>query len=255
MTTTEHADAQKLLDCFKQHLKQVGMTYRQLAERSGMAEVTIKRLLNRPRVSLDQLLVLCRHAGISLGDLSMMAQQAQSTSVIETDQARVFAERPALLEVYVQVILGLRTLERVQAHFSLNAASAYLYVRALEKMGLISLRGEHIALCEPLRTAIPADQEAGSRYLEDFLAGLGKYIKDKPPAEHKDRHILLSTLLLTDRQYSTLVNELEAIYETCAQQTLQHIHHPNPKARVRTLFAALLHKDLTPTYEVSNLVD
>ncbi|MCH8533240.1 MAG: hypothetical protein LAT65_20565 [Saccharospirillum sp.] len=51
MTESEQRDAQRLLDCFKQHLKHIGRTYRQLAERIGMAEETIKRLLNKPGVS------------------------------------------------------------------------------------------------------------------------------------------------------------------------------------------------------------
>ncbi len=74
--------AEQLLTTLKQHLKAQKITYAELAKRCNLHERTLKRQLTRPHIPLDQLLLLCQHAGISMATLLKRSQESRKDIII-----------------------------------------------------------------------------------------------------------------------------------------------------------------------------
>jgi transcriptional regulator with XRE-family HTH domain len=67
--TAKHLNSQQLITALKRELKSRDLTYATLAQRIGMSEASIKRMLASGRLSLDQLDAMLTATGIDWTDL------------------------------------------------------------------------------------------------------------------------------------------------------------------------------------------
>ncbi|RXJ73683.1 hypothetical protein CS022_08050 [Veronia nyctiphanis] len=91
------SQAHQLLATFKDFLKTKGITYKYLASRAGMTELTVKRLMNRPHLPLDQLLTLFAAADTSIAEVSTLQANLKSdVNLMSNDIAKALSKQPAL---------------------------------------------------------------------------------------------------------------------------------------------------------------
>ena len=252
--------ATALLDALKAHLKSQGLTYKALAERCDLTETTIKRLLNRPHIPLDQLLQLCSAAKTDITSLIMLAEQANNTDILEMtiDQADAIFEQPALLAVLSEVHLGVRSVQSISESFGINKPSAYLYARKLEQLGCFSLDGDEIKLKFPLQSALVPDKhrETTELVLDNMLAAIKEFsLGPKEGLSPKDATVHCGFTLLSDEDYSEMNRELGELTEKYGAISLNNIKHPNPKSKPREHCFYLVPKKFSLRFNVPNLVD
>ena len=251
--------ANALLDALKRHLKSKGLTYKVLADRCSLTETTIKRLLNRPHIPLDQLMQLCQAAETDMNALLLAVETETASQVtpMSGDQADAILEQPALISVLAEVQLGLRSVSAIAERFEINNASAYLYVRQLEKLGCFNVDGDDIKLKFPLQSSLTPNlhPETVTLIMDNILDGIRAFIQ----APHEDVQsgtglITSDMLLLNDDDYREYFSELSKLVEHYQSISLNNVKHPNPKNKPREEFLMVMPKRIARFFEVPNLV-
>ncbi|MFD2177485.1 helix-turn-helix domain-containing protein [Veronia pacifica] len=249
-----------MLDALKGALKSKGLTYKELATRCELSEVTIKRLLNRPHISLDQLIQLCSAAETSLSELLWLSENNLSllSSSMTEEQLTSQLEKPALLEIYGAIISGKRSIKTLAEHFSINLPSAYLYARELEKTKFISLTGNDIELVYPLSTEIDPEGKHElvnlyqQRFLADLKSKLDTLIERGKPEE--DDFFFLGMTMLTETENKKYVDDLRELNEKFSKLTMEHIRNPSQDIKIYRRTMAVYEAD-TPLFPVEDIVD
>lgn len=254
------SQAHALLDALKRHLKSKGMTYKTLAERCDLTETTIKRLLNRPHIPLDQLMQLCQAANTSMNELLLAAEtdMASQVTAMSHDQADAILAQPALISVLGEVQLGLRSVKAIAEHFDINLASAYLYVRQLEKLGCFDVDGDQIKLKFPLQSSLTPKlhAETVNLIMENILEGIRQFVRAPHEDVEPDTGLINGDiLLLSDEDYREYYSEMRKLVEHYQNISLNNVKHPSPKNKPREEFLMVMPKRIATYFEVPNLVD
>jgi DNA-binding Xre family transcriptional regulator/AcrR family transcriptional regulator len=255
-----NSQAVALLDALKRHLKSKGMTYKTLAERCELTETTIKRLLNRPHIPLDQLMQLCQAAETNMNDLLLAAETdlASQVTSMSHDQADAILNQPALISVLGEVQLGLRSVSAIAEHFKINRASAYLYVRKLEELGCFDLDGDIIKLKFPLQSSLTPrlHQETVDMIMENILDGVRQFVHAPHEDVEPDTGLIHGDImLLSDEDYRDYYSEIRKIIEHYQNISLSNVKHPSPKNKPREQLLVVMPKRIASYFEVPNLVD
>jgi transcriptional regulator with XRE-family HTH domain len=128
-----------IFEALKRTLKAKGVTYRELAERMGVSEPTVKRIFHERNCKLDRLMEICTAAGVELENvLGSMNRGPGPVNHIAPEIERKLAGRPALLFVFVMLSEKF-TPEGIMRSQGLSEASMFLYLRDLEELGLVAL--------------------------------------------------------------------------------------------------------------------
>ena len=128
-----------IFDALKRTLRAKGITYRQLAERMGLSEPTVKRIFHERNCKLDRLMEICAVSGVELENvLGSMNRGPGPASRIAVETERKLARRPSLLFTFI--MLGEKFApEAIMRAQGLSEASMFLYLRDLEDLGLVAL--------------------------------------------------------------------------------------------------------------------
>lgn len=248
--STPSMQATQLLEALKQHLKRQGIGYQQLAEKSGMSLVSVKRWLNRPSLELDKLLQLCHWVGLELNELCLLAEQNREAVYFSENVEQVLEQEPALFDLYTAIITGCRRLSELEREFDLDPASCYLYVRKLEQLELVQLNQQKIRLCWPLK-GISGNgsfgKKIGNLLLDAIRQNLENQGKEEGGSSKHGHHGMSATiLLLNDGQYAQLKHDLNQIVEQYGRYSKQYIHQPSQDAKVRTLVLNHADRNMLP---------
>ena len=92
-----------LVDGIKLRLRAQGISYRQLAERLGLSEPTVKRDLSRGKFSLSRLDRICDALGVDIGDLLQPPGPSPLTELSEQQEEALVANPKLLLVTYLVV--------------------------------------------------------------------------------------------------------------------------------------------------------
>jgi transcriptional regulator with XRE-family HTH domain len=87
----------------KARLRASGMSYRELAEKIGVSEPTIKRDLSRGNFSLERLDRICEVLGVEVNDLLQPPENAALTELSEEQEQALVANTKLLLVTYLVV--------------------------------------------------------------------------------------------------------------------------------------------------------
>ncbi len=121
-------------------LKAAGVTYRDLAQRVGMSESSIKRVFAQGDLSLRRLAAFCQAAGLSMEDvLRAAADAAPHTDVLTLEQERSLMADPRLLLVAV-CCLGHWTLPQIVETYRIDEPACVRALVQLDRLGLIELK-------------------------------------------------------------------------------------------------------------------
>jgi transcriptional regulator with XRE-family HTH domain len=128
-----------IFEALKRTLRAKGITYRQLAERMGLSEPTVKRIFHERNCKLDRLMEICAVSGVELENvLGSMNRGPGPASRIAAETERKLARRPALLFIFIMLAEKF-TPEAIMRSHGLSKASMFLYLRDLEGLGLVAL--------------------------------------------------------------------------------------------------------------------
>jgi len=202
--------AQEVCVILKQQLKSRGIAYQDLAKDLEISEVSVKRLLNNTQPMTMQRLIHISHLiGFPLSKILQQAEEKlNSIPLFTQEQDAAFYDCPALFTFWSELAEH-KTVEDIAERYQLDPASIHLYLRKLEKVGLVSL-GVHnqCKLLVPGHTAF----EQGAKYPEFFttrvLNGLQKRVVNIPVED--DQAFLISLKAeLTHEEFKQITKKLE----------------------------------------------
>ncbi len=129
-----------LIAALKQEMKSAGVTYAELAQRLGMAESSVKRMLAKGEMPLSRLDAICAALKIDFADLARTVADARPLLVemtLEQEKA-VVADNKLLLTAIC--VLSQWTLEQIVRYYRMTEAETIARLVKLDHLGIIELR-------------------------------------------------------------------------------------------------------------------
>lgn len=215
--TIEQQSVINCLSLLKKHLKSNGMTYRILAEKMSVAEITVKRLLNSKQVSMAKMMELCRYAGISLPELLEELSTTPPVHYCFSDkQDEVFAKKPHLLAYFSTLFFDAKTPETIEKEYQLSKTSTHFYLRALENIGLlqVSAKNNITFLIKPPIGFAPDSQVIKNQIVQGVQKVSEALVNDKLL---KNSYFILKPMQLREDDIYQMLNELSDVINRYAQ--------------------------------------
>lgn len=129
-----------LIAALKQEMKSAGVTYAGLAQRLGMAESSVKRMLAKGEMPLSRLDAICAALKIDFADLARTVADTRPLLVemtLEQEKA-VVADNKLLLTAIC--VLSQWTLEQIVRYYRMTEAETIARLVKLDHLGIIELR-------------------------------------------------------------------------------------------------------------------
>jgi transcriptional regulator with XRE-family HTH domain len=135
MTTTAN-----LIAILKKELKSAHMTYADLAQKLGMAESSVKRMLAKGDMPLSRIDEICGALKLDFAELARRVADTQPllAELTLAQEKAVVADKKLLLIAICA--LSQWTLEQITADYRLADAEAIKYLAQLDRIGIIELR-------------------------------------------------------------------------------------------------------------------
>jgi transcriptional regulator with XRE-family HTH domain len=127
-----------LVSGIKERLRAQGLSYRQLAQRLGLSEPTVKRDLSRGTFSLRRLDRICEVLGVDLADLLQPAGNAPMTELSELQEEALAANPRLLLMTYL--IVNNWKFAEITNTFRLDVNELINVLLKLDKLRIIEYR-------------------------------------------------------------------------------------------------------------------
>ena len=135
----QQAAPQEITTALKLAFKAQGVTYRDVADRIGVSEQTIKRLFKDKDCSLSRLSEVCNAINISLYDLLEVAREySEPMARLSNEQESYLASHPSHFYFLFFLTSGY-DLDTIQQHYQLTDIVLFRYLRDLDCQGLIEL--------------------------------------------------------------------------------------------------------------------
>ncbi|MDP3700619.1 MAG: helix-turn-helix transcriptional regulator [Hylemonella sp.] len=124
----------------KKELKAAHLTYADLAQKLGMAESSVKRMLARGDMPLSRIDAICRALKLDFAELARRVADAQPllAELTQAQEKAVVADKKLLLVAIC--VLSQWTLEQITAAYRLSEAECVKYLAQLDRIGIIELR-------------------------------------------------------------------------------------------------------------------
>ncbi len=215
---TQTAKPEYLLMALRHTIKEEGITYSTLAKQLGVPLSSLKRHLHNTSIPLEKLLTYCFGAGINLSELhqSALKLQFKNENFFNEIQDDVFFEFPQLYDFYRELRHRENELSIMQKEYDLSDACTYLYLRALEILGLIQLgEANRFSFIGPYHYQMSSSSKLSMQYLKSLKMQI---LEDQDSAK-----IICGRMYVTDEQ-------LEAI-ETKLNEEILHVHNENMERR------------------------
>jgi len=131
---------QALVQSLKKALKAHGLTYRQVANRLGLSETSVKRLFAEQHFSLYRLEQICQLMDMEMSELvkQMEAEQNQLNELTEAQENELIKDIKLLLVAFL-VINGWR-FEDITRFYNVSETETIRYLARLDRIKLIELQ-------------------------------------------------------------------------------------------------------------------
>jgi len=227
---SEHRQRSSLFGALKQILKKQGIRYKDLAEIMQTSEPTIKRLFQEQDCKLSRLIDICDALGISFNDLTDIASNTpvEPTGLtLETEQA--LAADPSLTSFFMLLISEISP-EVIAQQSQLTSSDVYLYLRELEKLGLVRLGKQdsvHILVKRPIRWRLNGP-------LHHTLVRVNQNFIKEALSNHADGGypFYSASRLFSEYSIKQLNDEAERLYQRFQQQAaLDQMFYPTSQLK------------------------
>ncbi len=135
MTTTA-----ALIDALKAELKASHITYAELADKLGMAESSIKRMLAKRDMALSKIDAICAVLKIDFADLARRVAESQVllAELTLAQEKTVVSDKKMLLVTVC--VLSQWSAEQITSHYKFTEIEVIKYLTQLDRIGIIELR-------------------------------------------------------------------------------------------------------------------
>ncbi|MDF5382624.1 transcriptional regulator, partial [Vibrio parahaemolyticus] len=133
-----------LLAALRQKIKEEGLCYNSLSEKSGIPLSSIKRHLHNPALGLDKVLIYLNYLNTDLIELATLANelQHQNEQMLTDEESALFVEHPYLLDfIYMLTSRDIKPQEIAQT-YGLSDTSLRFYLRIAEILGYVENFGD-----------------------------------------------------------------------------------------------------------------
>jgi transcriptional regulator with XRE-family HTH domain len=128
-----------VVDALKRELKARGLKYADIAERIGMSEASVKRMLSERNLTLERLDEILAAAGIDFTEITLGFDREQHLlSQLTQAQEREIVEDPRLFTVAVSA-LNMLSFDEMLAAYEFSAAELVGLLVKLDRIGIINL--------------------------------------------------------------------------------------------------------------------
>ncbi|MCE2909242.1 MAG: helix-turn-helix domain-containing protein [Betaproteobacteria bacterium] len=134
------SSAARLFEVLRADMKAKGLTYRELAQRIGMSESSVKRMFGEQDMPLSRLAQVSEAVGTPFEDLlARAARSAPELARLTLEQERALVADPRLLLVAI-CCLSQWSVEQMLATYALTPAEVVAALARLDRLGLVELR-------------------------------------------------------------------------------------------------------------------
>ncbi|WP_250655557.1 helix-turn-helix domain-containing protein [Alkalimarinus coralli] len=222
---SEHRQRSSLFGALKQILKSQGIRYKDLADIMQTSEPTIKRLFQEQDCKLSRLIDICDALGISFNDLTGIASNTPvEPTELTLDIEQALAANPSLTSFFILLISEISP-EMIAQQSQLTRSDVYLYLRELEKLGLVRLGKQdsvHILVKRPIRWRLNGP-------LHHTLVRVNQNFIKEALTNHADGGypFYSASRLFSEYSIRQLNDEVERLYQRFQQQAaLDQMFYP-----------------------------
>lgn len=235
------------LKTIKSQIKSRNLTYQDVANRLGVSLVTVKRQLNAKDLSISKLLALCEAVDLDfLEAWQSIVERKPSHTFITAEQDQSFFKNPHLMRFFFKLYVGKQSPEQIQKQCKLTSSSVHLYLRELERLGLITgSTSQKVTLA----VEAPLGFGPGSLIVRQGLsAALKDYITALDQGNETNQFLLLKPLRLSEELQIKMREEIEEVISNFAE--LSERYFANSDHKVYN-FAAFEYYDSGLNHDVS----
>lgn len=216
-----------LINALKHALRRQGLTYAVVAGRMQLSEASIKRMLSRGRLSLEQLLQLADIAGTDLAELARHAKgDKRVPSQLSIEQEHALADNARLLLLFHLLMAG-RSVAEIAQEFDLRGTESTLLLAQLDRLGLIEwlpsdLVRVRVAQGFAWRSDGPIRRRYGPQVLREFLHD--RFDDDRTLLRFEVRELSDASIDVIRRKLQRLATEITEMAELDADLPSERKH-------------------------------
>src|SRR5271170_4672409 len=133
-------EASRIIVGLKRPMKARAITYKELAGRINLSEVSIKRIFSQSSLSLARLEEICKALGVSIQEIARLSgeQTAEAPETVSLEQESALAADPNLLACYYLIANG-RTGAEICSELGADEMRVRRWMVKLHSFGLVEL--------------------------------------------------------------------------------------------------------------------
>ncbi|NRA65368.1 MAG: helix-turn-helix transcriptional regulator [Pseudobacteriovorax sp.] len=225
----------------KKIVKNRHLTYRQLADKIGISESGLKKILNGQDASFGRLIDICRALAVPLSELLTMEKEWQPHSITFTEkQQELLLDDELALKVFFLAGYDDLCVEGIERYLNLTRTTLYSVLRKLDEVGLVQwLPDDEIKFP---RDGIVLWVEQGELVRQIKRNWGEELLNDGIEAEPEDREsqMLMKYLKLTDSSHEDLQQALGEVLEEFQRRSRREINlHGMDKLRGTRMISVL----------------
>lgn len=141
-----HIGPEFLLAAIRQKIKDEGLCYSALSDKTGIPLSTIKRHLHNSSLGLDKILLYTTHLNTDLKELSDLAMKIQrdNEQFLSEEQNALFFEYPFLLDFIYLITSCNQSPKEIAQQYSLSETSLRFYLSIAEILGYMETHGDKL---------------------------------------------------------------------------------------------------------------
>lgn len=217
---------QSCLATIKNQVKLQKITYREIAEKLGVSELTVKRQINGKDISMSKLLALCDAAGIDFADAwDSQNDLKPKHSLFSKEQDAAFFTNPNLMSFFFEMYDRGKAPAEIRKEHDLTSASLHLYLRKLEHLGLIQVSAQqniHFKIKAPI--GFSSDSKVLMRELSEVLRDLDAALTE---GKEFDRYFISKPFQLSEELKAKMFEELVEIVSRYAELSEKYFSQSN----------------------------
>lgn len=131
-------ESAKLIEALKRILKSKGVTYSRLAKHLGLSESSVKRIFSEGSFTLVRLEQICEVAGVTLAQLTKVAEAGSSSEAtfLDEPQEKALAEDPKLFAFFHLLVNG-QTPEQIARGYRVSEPEKLRILGKLSRLRLL----------------------------------------------------------------------------------------------------------------------
>jgi len=200
----------------KRQLKKEGVSYKMLADKMNISEVSVKRMMNlHQSISMERCIDICEVINVPLSKVISSAEKSLLvTPYYSSSQDELFYKRPELYSIFNKILYGKFTSEQLLNLYELDESSLYLYLRELEKVELIKItNGLSFKLIAPQHIVFRESAKCAAYYKNQTIDGLKHELKEIADKD-KSKFFLTSRLRLTEEEFFRCKKQIEEVLQS-----------------------------------------